>query len=398
MNDAWARCQVLKRFIKQDRGSIILEGVVSLGIISVLTLGYTNVSAQASTTQRTAVNESIAVQAAQDALEKAKATSWSKVGTDTASAVALPSGVTPVLGGVLPSTAAPVEVRGLPVTVRTAVGWQKKPSGTSAFGTKLVIVEVSWQDVTGDPTTAHRKPQQIYITPGIGEAVPAGIRSSTESAPSPAPTPTPTPTPTPPPPPPAPSSTFFVPPAVSPFKDVATDNAFYKEITWMESVGISTGYPESDGKKTYRPLSTTNRDAMAAFIYREMGSPAFTAPAVPPYTDITPATQFYKEITWLKAAGYTPGWSGTYSPLTPVTRSEMAAMMYRMAGSPAFTAPTASPFSDVSTGYPFYKEITWMRTTGISTGYPDGTFKPSDQVARDGMSAFFYRFDGKFGK
>nr|WP_246180423.1 hypothetical protein [Kocuria coralli] len=33
---------------------------------------------------------------------------------------------------------------------------------------------------------------------------------------------------------------------------------------WFAAQGITTGWPDG----TYRALSTTNRDAMAAFIYR----------------------------------------------------------------------------------------------------------------------------------
>lgn len=63
-------------------------------------------------------------------------------------------------------------------------------------------------------------------------------------------------------------SSAFTPPATSPFADVATDNPFYKQITWLANSGISTGWTESDGSKTYRPYLAVNRDAMAAFMYR----------------------------------------------------------------------------------------------------------------------------------
>ncbi len=43
---------------------------------------------------------------------------------------------------------------------------------------------------------------------------------------------------------------------------------------------------------------------------------------------------------------------------------------------------------------PFYKEIEWMKAQGITTGYSDGTFRPSAPVNRDAMAAFFYRAAG----
>ncbi len=51
-------------------------------------------------------------------------------------------------------------------------------------------------------------------------------------------------------------SPAYTPPTVSPFRDVATNQAFYKEIAWVAHKGISTGW--SDG--TYRPLQSVNRD------------------------------------------------------------------------------------------------------------------------------------------
>lgn len=56
-------------------------------------------------------------------------------------------------------------------------------------------------------------------------------------------------------------------PATSPFSDVTSTAAFYKEMTWVAARGVSTGY--DDG--TYRPWDPVKRDAMAAFMYRLAG-------------------------------------------------------------------------------------------------------------------------------
>jgi hypothetical protein len=121
---------------------------------------------------------------------------------------------------------------------------------------------------------------------------------------------------------------------VSPFKDVATDNQFYKEITWLASTNITTGWIEADGTRTYAPLQSVNRDAMAAFMYRLAGKPAFSPPAVSPFTDVATDNQFYKEITWLASTNITTGWtagdgSKTFAPVSAVNRDAMAAFMYR---------------------------------------------------------------------
>lgn len=202
---------------------------------------------------------------------------------------------------------------------------------------------------------------------------------------------------TPPPPPP--------PPASSPFTDVPSNYTYITEITWLATQGISTGWVEANGTKTYHPLEPVNRDAMAAFMYRLAGSPAFSPPAVSPFADMTTQTPFYKEITWLSTQGISTGWDEgngirTYRPLQPVNRDAMAAFMYRLAGSPAYAAPAASPFTDVTPQTPFYKEINWLSTTGISTGWTESngtrTYRPVTAVARDAMAAFMYRYNTSF--
>ncbi|TGO06770.1 Glycerol-3-phosphate ABC transporter, periplasmic glycerol-3-phosphate-binding protein [Serinibacter arcticus] len=185
-----------------------------------------------------------------------------------------------------------------------------------------------------------------------------------------------------------------------PFTDVTWDNQFYNEISWLSAANISTGWDNGDGTRSYRPLANINRDAMAAFLYREAGSPTYVAPRVSPFTDVNTDNQFYKEISWLSTQGITTGWDngdGTYSfrPLEPIARDAMAAFLYREAGNPAFEAPAASPFEDVTPATQFYKEITWMHGTGIATGWEgnDGRdyYRPLAPVARDAMAAFLYR-------
>ncbi|MFE4197245.1 S-layer homology domain-containing protein [Paenarthrobacter sp. NPDC056912] len=189
------------------------------------------------------------------------------------------------------------------------------------------------------------------------------------------------------------------------FDDVPLGAQFQDEIQWLANRGISTGW-ESNGARTYQPLSPVNRDAMAAFMYRLSGSPAFTAPKVSPFKDLPSDAKFYKEITWLADKGISTGWeeadkTKTYRPLQPVNRDAMAAFMYRLAGEPEFTAPKVSPFVDVPVGAQFYKEITWLAAQGISTGWAEAgntkSFKPLQAVNRDAMAAFMFRYNTKFG-
>ncbi|MDN4612613.1 glycoside hydrolase family 3 C-terminal domain-containing protein [Arthrobacter burdickii] len=102
-------------------------------------------------------------------------------------------------------------------------------------------------------------------------------------------------------------------------------------------------------------------------------------------------------IEWLAAQGLTTGYpDGTYRPLGSVNRDAMAAFIYRLAGEPTFTPPARSPFSDVPTTMKFYKEMAWMNAQGIATGFSDGTYRPLTPVKRDAMAAFMNRYAGDY--
>ena len=191
------------------------------------------------------------------------------------------------------------------------------------------------------------------------------------------------------------------PPAVSPFSDLTGGQQFLAEMNWMHKQGISTGWAEKNGTRTYRPLQSVSREAMAAFMYRLKGSPKFTAPAKSPFTDVSVSNPYYKEISWLASQKISTGWvqknkTKVFRPQAPVDRDAMAAFLYRLSGSPKYTPAKKSPFVDVAVSHQFYKEISWLSAKGISTGWPaaqgKAAYKPTQTVARDAMAAFMKRW------
>ena len=149
-------------------------------------------------------------------------------------------------------------------------------------------------------------------------------------------------------------------------------------------------------KPTPQPTPTPEQPKPSPKPTPEKPKPQPPAPEPPKpaqrFKDVYPTDQFYTEIEWLASTGITTGWpDNTYRPQNNIERGAMAAFFYRMAGSPRVMMPYRSPFKDVDASYPFYKEIVWMYQQGITTGYPDGTFRPNDSVSREAMAAFFYR-------
>lgn len=54
-------------------------------------------------------------------------------------------------------------------------------------------------------------------------------------------------------------------------------------------------------------------------------------------------------------------------------------------------------FNDVPDSHIFHDEISAIGGAGITTGFPDGTFRPENNIPRQGMAAFFERGLGRVG-
>ena len=180
------------------------------------------------------------------------------------------------------------------------------------------------------------------------------------------------------------------------FDDLSGDEEHYEAILWMAARGISTGWSTPAGQE-FRPYAHATRDAIAAFLYREAGSPAFEAPATPTFPDVTPATsEHYLAIEWAAAQGIVEGWSdGTFRPRSLVTRDAVAAFLYRAAGSPSGVDLGAlDRFSDVTASSSEHAvAIAWLAERGITAGWADGTFRPRAAITRDAVAAFLQRWD-----
>ena len=184
-------------------------------------------------------------------------------------------------------------------------------------------------------------------------------------------------------------------PIIPTFADVPTDAPFYFEILWMAESGITSGSVDG-GLRIFSPLEPVTREEMAAMLYSAAGSPEFTPPATPSFSDVPVGAAYWKEIEWMKSEGIAKGSEdGTFRPLDAVTRQALAAFLYRSAGSPDFTLPTVASFRDLPVGVPFFREIEWLTAEGVTTGFenPDGTwsFRPLHGVTREAMAAFLHR-------
>ena len=85
----------------------------------------------------------------------------------------------------------------------------------------------------------------------------------------------------------------------------------------------------------------------------------------------------------------------TFSPDMTLSRAMIVAMLWRLEGRPEVAA---SSFSDVPSGKYYTTAVAWAVSNKIASGYNDGKFRPEQDVTRQELAAFLYRYAKLKGK
>ncbi len=109
-----------------------------------------------------------------------------------------------------------------------------------------------------------------------------------------------------------------------------------------------------------------------------------------PYKDVGEKKWFYEAIKYAVDNGLMNGTSGTtFEPNEPMTRAMFVTVLGRLCGAEEVKENT---FSDVKMNQYYAGYVGWAVKNGIVSGYPDGTFKPGDNVNRQEAAAMLSRY------
>ncbi len=171
----------------------------------------------------------------------------------------------------------------------------------------------------------------------------------------------------------------------NPFKDVSEDSIFYDAILWAYENEITKGRTAT----TFEPLADCTRGQVVTFLWRAEGCPEPTI-TKNPFTDVDPASPYYKAILWAYENGITTGKTATtFQPGVTVTREQFVTFLWRNEGKPASTVK--NPFVDVVKDRYSTPAILWAYENGITTGKTLTTFQPAASVIRQHVVTFLYR-------
>lgn len=109
------------------------------------------------------------------------------------------------------------------------------------------------------------------------------------------------------------------------------------------------------------------------------------------FRDVLKTDWFYKDVQFVAENKLMLGTDSTnFSPKATVTRAMVATILWRMEGEPA--AKQASRFTDVAAGKWYSDAIAWTSENGIFTGYGSGMFGTNDPITREQLATILYRY------
>lgn len=172
------------------------------------------------------------------------------------------------------------------------------------------------------------------------------------------------------------------------FPDVDPTSTHGPAVGCVAGLGLLSGY--GDGR--FRPATIMSRAQAASVLDRTLAEAGLSLPAGPDVFDDVSGTHA-AAIHRLAAAGIVTGTSATtFAPDADVSRAQLVTLLDRAADRLGTPLPDAStlPFGDV--GEVHADAVARAAEAGITSGYPDGTFRPWDGVRRDHAASLLARW------
>jgi len=173
----------------------------------------------------------------------------------------------------------------------------------------------------------------------------------------------------------------------NPFADVSEGDWYYEAVRFVHERGLMNGY--SDGR--FGPNDTLSRAQLAQILFNKEGRPGVDY--LPDFSDVAGEAWYTEAIRWATSQGIVGGYgNGTFGPNDPITREQLAVMLWRYSGSPAATNKELH-FNDTDEISGFALEaLRWAVENGILNGYGGGRLGPQGQATRAQVAQMLKNF------
>ena len=170
------------------------------------------------------------------------------------------------------------------------------------------------------------------------------------------------------------------------FSDVAADAWYTDAVAYVRDNGLMGGTSDT----TFEPEGTMTRSMLSATLYRLAGSPTVTGEDA--FSDTEEGVWYTDAVLWASQQGLVGGYgNGLFGTNDPVTREQIAVLLWRYAGSPA--AEAGADFADEGTISDYAAQaVDWARASGVVSGAEGNRFLPQSNATRAQVAAILRNY------
>ena len=174
---------------------------------------------------------------------------------------------------------------------------------------------------------------------------------------------------------------------MAPFTD-ADRNAWYHDgVHYCVEHGLMMGTSQT----TFAPNTVTTRGMIVTILWRLEGSPIVGASL--DYDDVKAEDWYGEAIRWADSVGVVTGYgNGKFGPNDTITREQMAAMLWRYAGSPRVDGSLSSFTDGAQTSSWAQPAMIWAVEQGLITGVGNDRLEPRGQATRAQAATILMQF------
>lgn len=174
------------------------------------------------------------------------------------------------------------------------------------------------------------------------------------------------------------------------FSDLDTSKWYHEAVDYVLQNGLMIGYDSG----LFGPNDPISRAQFTQILYNKEGKPAVTGGST--FTDVVPSAWYAPAVTWAATQNVVAGYgNGRFGPNDPITREQLAVMLWQYAGSTAATEKELH-FTDIDevSGWAL-ESLRWAVEQGIMQGKGNGILDPRGKATRAEVASMIMKYLSK---
>ncbi|NLT63000.1 MAG: hypothetical protein GXY01_00855 [Clostridiales bacterium] len=170
------------------------------------------------------------------------------------------------------------------------------------------------------------------------------------------------------------------------YDDVKNTDWFYDAVKYVSETGAMSGTAD----RVFSPNAQMTRAMLVTVLHRmeKFPDPGTISER---FSDVPDGEWYSKAVYWASSKGIVQGYGGKFDPNAPISREQLATILYRYSSSPA-TGGSLGNFTDASKVSPWAKDaFCWAVEKKIISGVTETTLSPQTTATRAQVATILYR-------